>query len=296
MENIALIDVDSKIPNIALMKLSAWHKARGDKVGWWCGQLFNGYYDKAYASKIFDFSQMPEGMPENVEIGGSGYDLKKSLPPAIERLCPDYDLYPDCDYSLGFLTRGCSRKCPYCIVPQKEGSIKIHQKWETFRNPNGKYWVFLDNNILAFKGAADILAGIIEDKLEIDFNQGMDIRLVTPSIAGLLSRIKWKRFLRFAFDRICLEESIPGKVEILERSGIKSHRLLFYVLIGYDTSPEEDLYRVEMLREMKIDPFVMPYDKSDPYQKNFSRWVNRKAIFKSVKWEDYSNKQKTRKR
>ena len=120
--------------------------------------------------------------------------------------------------------------------------------------------------------------------------------MVTPSIAGLLSRIKWKRFLRFAFDRICLEESIPGKVEILERSGIKSHRLLFYVLIGYDTSPEEDLYRVEMLREMKIDPFVMPYDKSDPYQKNFSRWVNHKAIFKSVKWEDYSNKQKTRKR
>jgi hypothetical protein len=284
---IGLINIDSKIPNIALMKLSAYHKARGDKVEWWKGVLFHSQYDKVYASKVFDFSELPLYMPGDVEIGGSGYDIKKRLPGEIEYLCPDYDLYPDCDYSIGFLTRGCPRKCGFCKVPEKEGNIVFNQTWNRFRNPNGKHWVFLDNNILAYKNHQYIFRRIIKDKIEIDFNQGMDIRLVTPEAADLLSQIKWKRFLRFSFDHIKMDKFVEKKVGLLVESGIKAYRLFFYVLIGYNSTEEEDLYRVELLRGLGVDMFVMPYNKSDLYQMRFARWVNRKAIFKTVAWKDY---------
>jgi len=288
MENIALIDVDSKIPNIALMKLSAWHKARGDKVGWWCGQLFNGYYDKAYASKIFDFSQMPEGMPENVEIGGSGYDLKKRLPPAIERLCPDYDLYPDCDYSIQRFHVGCIRKCDFCIVNQKEGNIKPVKPMEL--NPKGKYIRVIDNNFFSNPRWKDAIKYLQDKKQPICFD-GIDARILTEEHARALNSFKLYKRIHMAWDNP--DDHINwGQIT----TWIKAYKIMVYVLIGYNSTEEEDLYRVEMLREMKIDPFVMPYDKSDPYQRKFARWVNRKAIFKSVKWEDYSNKQKTRKR
>lgn len=284
---IGLIDIDSKIPNIALMKLSAYHKGKGDNVEWWKGLLFHKQYDRVYASKIFDFTELPKDLPVNVEIGGSGYDIKKTLPDEIEYRKPDYSIYPDCDYSIGFLTRGCIRKCKFCKVPEKEGNLRFNQTMDGFENLKGKHWVFLDNNILAYEKAEDILCTIINRKIKVDFNQGLDIRLVNEEIATLLSLIRWLRFLRFSFDRVDLKDIVIKNIELLNRVGVASYRLLFYVLIGYDTTEEEDLFRVEMLRKLGADMFVMPYNKQDSYQKRFARWVNHKAIFKTVKWENY---------
>ena len=284
---IGLINIDSKIPNIALMKLSAYHKSKGDHVEWYWRNTFYDKYDKIYASKVFDFSKLPEDMPDNVEIGGSGYNIKKTLPDEIELLGPDYSLYPDCDFSIGFITRGCIRKCDFCKVPDKEGNIRFHQRMKEFENPNGKYWMLLDNNILAYKDVSGILYEIIEKKYKIDFNQGMDIRLVTEEIASLLARVKWLRFLRFSFDSPSMENMVIEKIKLLNSVGIKNYRLMFYILIGFNTTENEDEDRAEMLKQIGVDVFAMPYNKADTYQKKFARWVNHKAIFKTVKWKDY---------
>ena len=285
--NIGLINIDSKIPNIALMKLSAHHKARGDCVEWWKGTLFHKQYDKVYASKVFDFSKLPYDLPENIEIGGSGYDIKKRLSSEIESLCPDYTLYPECKYSLGFITRGCFRQCKFCKVPEKEGDIKFHQNIEGFENPKGKYGMFLDNNILAYSEAMAVLKTIIDRKIKVDFNQGMDIRLINSEIASLLSKIKWLRFLRFSFDHVSMKNVVLKSIKLLNKSGIESYRLLFYVLIGYNTTEQGDINRIELLRKEGCDVFAMPFNKADNYQRKFARWVNHKAIFKTVKWKEY---------
>jgi hypothetical protein len=286
---IGLIDIDSKIPNIALMKLSTFHKAKGHEVEWWKGLLFHKQYDKVYASKVFDFTAIEYDFPKDVEIGGSGYDIKKQLPEEIEKLCPDYSIYPDCNYSIGFITRGCFRSCKFCKVPQKEGGIRFHQDIDIFKNPNGKHWVFLDNNILAYNKSKDILNMIAGKQIKTDFNQGMDIRLVDLEIARILSQIKWLRFLRFSFDHVSMESVILKGIKLLNDVGVGSYRLLFYVLIGYNSTEQDDLNRINILRERGCDIFAMPFNKKSTYQRKFARWVNHKAIFKSVKWQDYKN-------
>ena len=148
--------------------------------------------------------------------------------------------------------------------------------------------MFLDNNILAYTDCNSFLQYIIDQKLKVDFNQATDIRLVDEDKAKLLSRIKWTSFYRFSFDWVGMDKLIKEKVALLIESGLKAYKMFCFVLIGYNTTEEEDLYRVELLRSLKIDPFVMPYDKSVLYQKKFARWVNHKAIFKSVKWHEYN--------
>ena len=284
---IALVDVDShNFPNLALMKISAWHKKQGDEV-----KVFDPLWDRPdtiYASKVFDFTPDYEYYPDNVELifGGSGYGLDTYLPEEIENTCPDYSLYPQHGYALGFTTRGCIRNCPFCIVPQKEGKIKavadIYDFWR-----GQEIICLLDNNLMALPPHFDLVHKQIIKEGLILAEHGMDVRLVAPDMAKLLSKIKPKSQFHFAWDRMRDEEAVKGGIRILVDNGVPEYRLIFYVLIGFDTTPEEDLYRVEFLRSLKVDPFVMPYDKHDPYQRRFARWVNHKAIFKSVKWEEY---------
>ena len=161
-KRILLIDVDSKIPNLALMKILAWHKAKGDIVVLVHGSQveLGDKPDKVYASIIFKknkhvldylLSSFP-GIP--IDIGGSGYNLKKELPPEIENMAPDYSLYPEFDYSIGFSSRGCIRNtktCPFCILPIKEGRFMRAQHPREWYNPAFSKITFLDNNILADK-------------------------------------------------------------------------------------------------------------------------------------------------
>ena len=282
--NVGVIDVDGKIPNLALMKLSAWHKARGDSV-----KLYEPLFDKpdiAYASKVFSFTPDFQYWPDcKIVKGGSGYDLNTELPPEVEGIYPDYSLY-NCDYAIGFTTRGCVRRCPFCIVPEKEGHIRAVGDIYDFWNGQ-KQVMLLDNNLTALPEHIErICKQLIAERVRVDFNQGLDIRLLTDGMAKLLARVRLWKQIHFAFDHVSHEGAVRTGVATLARH-MPLSRVMFYVLIGYDSTPEEDLYRVELLRGLRVDPFVMPYDKGDPYQKRFARWVNHKAIFKTVKWEDY---------
>ena len=278
---VGLIDVDSKIPNLALMKVSAWHKSQGDEVEF---HMPLWKYEKVYASKIFRFSDNIE-LPDGCIKGGTGYDLTTVLPGHIESQYPDYGLYR-CEYAIGFITRGCNRKCDFCCVPEKEGGIK---KVNTVRDfwDGQKQIMLLDNNLTAHSDCIEILKELKATKAKIDFSQGMDLRLMTPEIARELSNVKLWKQIHFAWDDIRMERAIFKGLNCLVANGVKKYKIMLYVLIGFNSTKEEDLHRVLKLKEYGVDPYVMPYNKKDRYQKRFARWVNHKAVFKSVKWEDY---------
>ena len=280
---VGLIDIDSKIPNLALMKLSAYFKSDGYETEL-TSPLFADQYGVLYASKVFDFTPDPV-LPEHTVKGGSGYSLADTLDKEIEVMKPDYTLYP-CDYAMGFTTRGCYRKCPYCIVPEKEGKFRIvgdvHDFWD------GQYRVMLLDNALNtdqehFLRICGQLSGL---NVEVDFSQGLDIRYFNDTQAWALSKVRLWKQIHWAWDMMVLEQRVRNGIKILAQHKLVN-KSMFYVLIGYDTTPEEDLYRVKTLRGLGIDPFVIPYDKFDTYQRQFARWVNHKAIFKSVAWEEY---------
>lgn len=281
MSKIGLIDIDSKIPNLALMKLSQWHKAQGDEVELYM-PLWN--YDKVYASKVFNFSIMPE-LPERVIMGGTGFDLTSALPDEVEAIYPDYNLYR-CDYAIGFITRGCIRKCSFCVVPQKEGKIKKVADISSFWNGQDRI-MLLDNNLTAHPDCLAILKELRLTGARIDFSQGLDLRLMKPEIAKELSGVRLWKQIHFAWDDIRLEKAVFNGLRILTENGVKKYKIMVYILIGFDSTHEENYHRVMRLKEYGVDPFVMPYDKNDDYQADFARWVNMKAVFKTVSWEDY---------
>jgi len=289
---IGLIDVDShNFPNLPLMKISAWHKARGHKVEW-CN-LFNEY-DIVYKSKIFKSTPDYEYMPKTKEIvsGGTGYDIKNVLPSVIENKSPDYNLYSTDNISYGFLTRGCPRNCEFCIVTQKEGKksckvANLDQFW------NGQKEIkLLDPNILACKDRITLLNQLIESKSWVDFTQGLDIRFMTEEIAELIKKVKVK-MIHFAWDTDNMSDNIIRNLKSFKDQTQYSHRkLLVYVLTNYDTTFEFDLYRVYKLKELGYDPYIMVYDKTNlpkrSKYKKLQRWVNNRIIFKSCeKFEDY---------
>ncbi len=284
---IGLVQVDGKWPNLVLMKLSAWHKKQGDTVGWFSPLE---EWDKVYASKVFDFTLDDPYLPPDTIKGGTGYDVHSKLSPEIEGCSPDYSIYPKVDYAMGFTTRGCLRKCPFCLVPEKEGALQVVAQLGNFLDSRKKV-VLLDNNLTAvpwfhFEG---VLRNLIDWKTKVDFSQGLDIRIVMNDHAELLAKVKLLKQIHFAWDSLGIEQTVRTGIKILSKH-MPLSRLMFYVLIGYNTSPEEDLYRVEVLRGLKVDPFVMPYDRSNQYQKRFARWVNHKAVFRTVAWKDYKYK------
>ena len=290
---IGLFDIDSKYHNLALMKISAWHKSFGDQTEKYI-PLMKKTYDRVYVSKIFSKPNIKEGyIPENSIIGGSGFNLKTVLPYNMEHFMPDYSLY-NLDYSLGFTTRGCIRNCGFCIVREKEGHIKEHAEVEEFLNPKSNIVVLLDNNFLALPSHIKKLRKYIDKGWRMDFNQGLDARLVNKENAKLLAKIKHKEMIRFAWDNIKDETEIIKGLKLIIKAGIRPRNIMVYILIGFDTTFEEDLYRIERLRNIKdsrgsIRPYVMNYNnelKSREY-KNFTRWVNNPWIFRSCEWEDY---------
>lgn len=301
MSKILVVDADSKtgFPNLAIMKLSAWHKKQGDTVDLIKGipqapPLFS--YDKIYISVIFwqnatkanSYARMLEG---KVEIGGIG-DSYKKLPEEIEHIRPDYDLY-GIDFSMGYTSRGCIRKCPWCVVPKKEGNIHDHALIMEFLDPNHKKVVLLDNNFQASPRWKENLQYIIGRELAVNFNQGLDIRLMTKEFAGFLAQTKYyswsfkTRALYFAFDTLKVERAVRRGIQKLETAGVPARNLMFYVLVGFDTTIEQDLYRVQVLKDLGALPYIMIYNrKTDPELHRLARWVNRR-YYQFVPWREY---------
>lgn len=291
---VGLIDVDGhNFPNLALMKLSAWHKAQGDTVEWWWGF---GQYDRVYMSKVFDEIYTPdEPEPLNAtEIikGGTGYGLGGALPYEIEHIMPDYGLYPALtkDTAYGFLTRGCPRACSFCIVAEKEGrrSVKVADLSEWWSGQ--KHIKLMDPNTLACPDHMELLDQLAKSVAWVDITQGADARLLTEDNVAGLNRICLK-MIHFAWDGMEQSAAVLRGLELYKKRGNLAERSRrVYVLTNYGTTMEENLYRVYHLRELGFDPYVMIYDKPHAPKeiKQLQRWVNNKFIWRSCeKFEDY---------
>lgn len=287
---IGLIAVDghSGFPNLALMRLAAWHKAQGDKVEWWNGFQ---HYDRVYLSKIFTFTPDFDAVIDADEIitGGTGYKDYGWLPSEVEAVRPDYSFYPQFKRAVGFLTRGCIRQCPWCVVPRKEGMIRPAATWEQVKRPDSREIVFLDNNVLASHFGLEQIDRMGRELLWVDFNQGLDARLITPKTAQMLAQLHWIRFVRMSCDTSSMLPVIEQATAYLMEAGVAPFRFWAYVLVQ---NVEKAHQRVLALRAMGVEPFAQPYrdySGGEPSleQRAFARWVNTKQAFNSCKWEDY---------
>lgn len=308
---IGLIDFDGKIPNLALMKLSTYYKQQGHEVYL---NIFDWNVDKVFCSVLFTWNRQKaerlQGAYKDITYGGTGWDKKTVLPPEIELCKPDYDLYTtDFLYSrisgimkksskqkkaeqlanmgIGFTSRGCIRSCEFCFVPEKEG--KLHQVAEIkdIINPKSNIITLLDNNFTADPRMAEKCEEIKQRNLIVNISQGIDVRVMTEEKAAALASIKHLRSIHYAWDLISFENSILRGIQLLSKY-IKTYRHMCYMLVGFNTSFDEDIYRFKRLRELKVDPYVMIYNKrKDNIRLNhFARWINAR-IYKVCDFEEY---------
>lgn len=233
-------------PNYALMKISAWHKAQGDVVEWW-NPLYK--YGRVYSSKVFDFTPADPYLPEDVIRGGTGYrdiPMDKELPPEIDDMFPDYSIYPECDFAIGYLTRGCPNNCRWCVVPKKEGNIRPYRTWKDIIRQDTDKLILMDNNILSCKYGISQLESMIGCRYRIDLNQGMDARLVNDRVAYILSQLQWIRFIRFSCDQKAQIKPVIQTIELLGKYGVKPYRIFVYILVTQDIQDAAE--RVEALK------------------------------------------------
>lgn len=285
---IGLIDVDGhNYPNFALMKISAYHKAKGDKVEWAEPPMFSAY-DRVYRSKIFTFTpDSPDVYPEEIR-GGTGYDVKSKLPVEIENVCAlDYSIYPQYNFSIQFFSRGCIRQCPFCLVKDKEGGITPVSPVNL--NPNGDHIEVLDNNFFANPNWKEAINYLLAQKQKVNLH-GVDIRIMNEEQAYWLNKLRLYRNIHIAWDLPALD--LTEKLKEVTQY-IKPYKLMCYVLIGYNSTVTQDMYRIERLRELGIKPYVMPYrdfeNKRVPsqYEKDLAQYVNKPMIFKSCTFAEF---------
>lgn len=306
---IGLIDVDGhNFPNLALMRISAYHKERGDTVEWWWSDF--EHYDIVYMSKVFSNAYSPD-VPEplNADVvikGGTGYcislgedgnehfDQSKNteLPPEIESCFPDYSIYPQYDFAVSMTSRGCPRQCSFCHVAAKEGcrSVKVANVDKFWKRGGGQDEIrVLDPNITACRDKRDLLAQYRETGAVIDFTQGLDIRLLNDADIEDINHMRL-RTLHFAWDNP--KEDLEAKFREFAKNFRRSSNIgMVYCLTNFDSTLEEDLHRVYTLRDLGYDPYVMIYNRPDAPKeiRHLQRWCNNKIIFKSCqKFEDYA--------
>lgn len=300
---IGLIDVDGhNFPNLALMKLSAWHKSKGDTVQWWSTDL--EHFDIVYMSKVFSDAytkDKPEPLnADQIVKSGTGYaiwlehehevyhpELDKPLSDEIEHCFPDYSLYPEAtDTAYGFLTRGCPRGCPFCHVAPKEGRASrkvadLKEFWSGQKNIEA-----MDPNILACPQRDDLLVQLLDSKAHVNFNQGLDIRLMDKDTAELFGKMKNLK-LHFAWDDP--QDHLERYFQQFSYWYPKKSGKMVYILCGFWSSVEEDLYRIRFVDQWGYDPYVMLYNKPDVPQilRDLQRWCNNKFIYKATE-KDFS--------
>ena len=310
---IGLIQIDGKLPNLALMKISTFYKSQGYDVefAWPLGQ-----YDQVFASVLFtwnrDKAEQICQRYDNVEIGGTGWSLTKTLPPEIEACKPDYDLYtvemltPNLkrgikkantaiekaqeiiDMGIGFTSRGCVRSCGFCVVKAKEGELRQDSKIADLINPRSNKITLYDNNLPADPECLDKLAEIQERGLIVDISQGIDVRKMTEEIAISLGKTRFMRSLHYAWDLMPFEASVLSGIKLLSQH-VKPWRHMCFVLCGYDTTHEEDMYRAMKLESLGVSPYIMKYNNrsDDLWLNHFARWINGR-IYKTCQFDEYT--------
>lgn len=307
---IGLVDIDGHAkkkkwgatiyPNLALCKIARYHRERGDQVEWAIPFI---HYDRIYKSKVFNFS--PDDLTcydaDEIICGGTGYDLHSQLPDEIDRQQPDYSIYPNVpkDTAYGFLTRGCPNRCPWCVVPRKEGAIRTYMDVDEIAIEGRRKLVLMDNNILAAGGyAVEQLEKIIKRGYRVDFNQALDARLVTDEYARLLARVKWlyNNRIRFGCDTHAQIAECERAMDLINSYGFTGQFFL-YTMIGGKSDFRESYDRINYwwkrcmeVREKHqghyVYPHAQPYrDPDNPdapipqWQKDLAGWVNKKAHF-----------------
>lgn len=273
---IGLIDADShNFPNLALMKISAFFKDANHDVDFL--NVFDSY-DRVYVSKVFTWSPNPlrdySIKSPIIAIGGTGWsdddrgynnfyfeEPYKELSDEIEHFYPDYSLYPGINYALGYLTRGCPRNCDFCIVNSKEGNTHLVADL-------GEFWKgqkeikLLDPNLLAYIDAESVLQQLINSKANIDFTQGLDIRLLVDKYTiNLVKKIRIKR-IHFAYDEMKNQGIIEAALlNFKKHTGWGRNKVSVYILTNYNTTFDEDMQRIEFCKSIDFSPYVMIYDK-----------------------------------
>lgn len=306
MDKIGLWSDSINFPNLALMKISAYHKSLGDQVVWMepCG-----VYDKVYLSKVFNLPQITK-IPtrpkifkaDEVEKGGTGWaieikdgkeifhkELHKDLPKHIEHLYPDYSLYPEFSEAYGYLTRGCNNCCPFCVVSKKEGTCS-HQVADLEEFWRGQKIIkLLDPNLLACEDRMYLLMQLLDSKAKIDFTQGLDVRLLDDLTVKVLNLMRLQA-IHFAFDSMRRETEIIRGLQCFDKYYKKSRwNINVYILTNYNTTHQEDWYRVCKVLEYGLHPDIRIYQKgtNDQFLSDLARWCNSRQIFKSVSFADY---------
>jgi hypothetical protein len=283
------------------MKLSGYHKGLGDTV-----ELLSSYdnlkYDKIYLAKVFEFTKIPIDLQQypHIEFNGTGfyYDKAADLPVNIEHHMPDYGLYQEdteyyLDYSIGFTTRGCFRKCSFC-VNKKYDKVHLHSPVEEFYDSSKKYLCLLDDNLLAYPQWKQVIESLIKTKKYFQFKQGLDIRLMTDEKAEVLSSVKYKGDYIFAFDHVEDSELISKKLELWRRYCSKNTKL--YVFCGFDSLDERDIVsvfeRIKILFKYQCLPYIMRYknysnSKWRGMYITIARWCNQPSIVKKMSFREF---------
>ena len=291
---IAIYAVDGKMPNLALMKLSAWHKAQGDEV-----EHYNAlnHYDICYMAKIFNFSEDDHYIinADKVVKGGTGYDITSKLPPEVDAMPPDYSVYPEwpAGTALGFLTRGCPNRCKWCVVPIKEGGVMPYRDIdEVCENGARRKAILLDNNVLASEWGLAQLDKIADRGYRIDFNQAMDARLVTDEIAAKLARIKWLKYIRFGCDTPGQITACEKAIALIDGHGYKGSYFFYCMIYGelQECYTRISHWRTNHRYAVQAQPFRDPNKRNRPpqWQKDLARWANRKETFRACDFKEFS--------
>lgn len=288
--NIGLIDVDGhNFPNFALMRASAYHKRNGDNVEW--ATILNEY-DKVFSSKVFTFTPDFDYFmikSDIIEKGGTGYEIQKNLQQEIENsLFMDYSIYPEYHFSIQFFSRGCIRKCPFCLVREKEGYIHPVEPVEL--NPKGEWIEVLDNNFFANPEWHSSIDYLLKTGQPVKLH-GVDVRIMDEEQAYWLNRLKMKQNIHIAWDlpQIDLTDRLKEMIK-----HVKPYKITCYVLVGFNSTIEQDLFRLNTLKGLGITPFVQPYRdfmnerKPKQYELDLARWANKMWLFKSCDFEEFS--------